>query len=69
MATLLPRTLFARMTEGETIAEETVLCSFHLGRAEQFTASDASGPHEEIDVENSRAYCQVCGVKQDGSVL
>lgn len=62
-------TLYARMTEGETVAEETVLCSFHLGRAEEFTAADARGPHEEIDVENSRLRCQVCNVNQDGSAL
>lgn len=68
MATLLPRTLYARMTEGETVAEETVLCSFHLGRAEVFTEG-LPGPHEEIDVENSRLRCQVCGIRQDGTVL
>ncbi|KXO93026.1 hypothetical protein AXK58_14240 [Tsukamurella tyrosinosolvens] len=54
------------MTEGETVAEETVLCSEHLLRAEEYTAADARGDHELADVENSRLSCQVCGVKQNG---
>ena len=59
-------TLYARMTEGETLAEETALCSEHLHRAAEYTAADARGDHELVDAENSRLSCQVCGVKQDG---
>ncbi|MFA5712338.1 hypothetical protein [Mycolicibacterium sp.] len=54
--------LYARTTEGETVAEETVLCREHLtDYATKFTAADAVGPHELCDVENSRLSCRVCG--------
>lgn len=63
MATI---TLYARMSDGETIAEETVLCQEHLAAyADSFTASDAQHTHEVCDVPNSRLSCQVCGGTQN----
>lgn len=61
-------TLYARMSDGETIAEETVLCQEHLAsHADSFTAPDAQRPHEVCDVPNSRLHCQVCGSTQTDS--
>ena len=58
--------MIARLTVGETVAEETALSSDCVSdHAEQHTTPDAPGPHEECN-DNSRLVCQVCGASADG---
>lgn len=50
--------MLAGLTVGETVAEETALCSDCVSdHAEQHTAPDAPGPREECN-DNSRLVCQ-----------
>lgn len=59
--------MYARLSEGQTYAEETALCEEHVATdAGRFRAQDAPGPHELCEVANSRLVCQVCGASQEG---
>ena len=57
--------MLARLTVGETVAEETALSSDCVSdHAEQHTTPDAPGRAKFND--NSRLVCQVCGASADG---